>query len=208
MPRESIPRESTPKSGRNPLWLRFLLLEKPGILVASPQMIDPFFSRTVILMCEHNDEGSMGLVVNRPLGIPLESVLEQLHLPRPKPVTDPVLWGGPVMGESGFLLVRDALMPPDEGSIPINERVFVTSSRDTLERAVAGEVASPYFLCLGYAGWGPGQLDIEIQRGTWICLELDESLIFDLPHPEKYDRCLATLGVEVGQIWMRNPVEE
>lgn len=178
------------------------------MLVASPQMVDPFFGRAVILLCEYGAEGAMGLVINRPLGVTLESVLLQLEIPYQAPMSDPVLWGGPVMPETGFLICRDSVDLPKETLLTVTDDLFVSSSKLLLERAAQGRLEKPYYLCLGYAGWGPGQLDTEIQRGTWIWLELDDEALFTTAVEKRWDRCIATLGVSTEQIFMSKPVDE
>jgi len=181
---------------------------KSGLLVASPQMIDPFFGRAVILLCEHGLDGTMGLVLNRPLDIVLDTVLEQLAVPRPAPLQAPVLWGGPVMPEAGFLLYRATRPFDSETILQVTPRIFVSTSRTVLERAAQGALEDSFYLCLGYAGWGPGQLDVEIRRGTWIVLDGDEDTIFSTPLEARWDRAIGSLGISKDQIWMNNPVEE
>lgn len=181
---------------------------KSGLLVASPQMVDPFFGRAVILLCEHGVDGTMGLVVNRPIGIQLETVLDQLGVKRPESMPDPVLWGGPVMPEAGFLVCRGDASAYAEAMLEVTDRIFVSSSRTMLEQAAQGALDQPFYLCLGYAGWGPGQLDAEIQRGTWIVLDLDEDIVFSTALEDRWEKSIESLGISADQIWMNNPVEE
>lgn len=184
------------------------MLETPVLLVASPQLLDPFFGRSVILVWTHSREGTMGLVVNRPLGIVVDAVLEQLRIPRPAPINEPVLWGGPVMPETGFLICRGQIEGEEDIAFKVTENTYVSSSRPLLEKAARGELAKPFFLCLGYAGWGPRQLDDEIERGSWIVLDLDETILFSAPMEDRWDQCIRTLGVDSQQIWMSNPIDE
>lgn len=179
-----------------------------GMLVASPQMIDPFFGRAVIMMCEHSSSGSMGLIINRPLSVTFDSVLDQLKVAHDQTLSGQVLWGGPVMPEAGFMISRGPIADPPPEVMRINENILVSSSKVMLEKAAAGDVPPPYYLCLGYAGWGAGQLDSEIQRGTWIVLDLDEEVIFSTPLDDRWDTALASLGIGTHQIWMNNPVDE
>jgi len=185
------------------------VLKTPALLVASPQMVDPFFSRTVILLWTHTEEGTMGVVINRPLGLLVDAVLDQLDIERPTPVLEPVLWGGPVMPETGFLVCRGDV-DDDERVLAfhVERDIWVSSSRSLLEKVARGDIAAPFYLCLGYAGWGPRQLDGEIERGSWIVLDFDEQILFQSPLQDRWDECIRSLGIGADQIWMNNPIDE
>ena len=163
-----------------------------GLLVASPQLRDPHFSRTVVLLIQHDAEGALGLIVNRPSSIRLSEVLE--HLPMDD--DPPAMWGGPVERARGFVVFR--------GEAPegwqVSDDVAVTGSRERLQELARG--ADPFFLCLGYAGWGPGQLDAEFASGSWIHVDLSPEILFESPAEERYDRSLAQLGLSADRVWM------
>lgn len=181
---------------------------KYGILVASPQLADPFFARTVILLVEHDEEGSLGFVINRPTSMMLENVLSQLDIPHEEPFGDPVLWGGPVKPQAGFLIFRGTGLKGDESAMSLPGGLMVSSSAVALELAVNGKIERPFVMCLGYAGWGEHQLDDEIRRGSWIVLDLDHSLIFEAPLKDRWDLAIAQLGLQTHEIWMNVAVDE
>lgn len=181
---------------------------KYGLLVASPQLPDPNFARTVILLVENDAEGSLGFVINRPTDLTLETVLDQLAIPHDEPFGDPVMWGGPVRPNAGFLLFKGEHQPGDESAIVLPGGLMVSSSSVALEMAVTGRIARPFMMCVGYAGWGEGQLDDEIRRGSWIVLDLDETLVFQTPLRERWDQAIGKLGIETHEIWMNVAVDE
>ena len=178
----------------------------PGLLVASPQMNDPFFSKTVVLLCRHEEGGAMGIVINRTTDLKLETVLEDLTLNIPYTGENEVMWGGPVEPSRGTLVFRSGLADHTEEAIDISKEIRVSGSLDVL-RKLADRGEDDWGLYLGYAGWGPGQLDREIQDGSWIVLPLDAGTVFQMPMDERYDRCLASLGVDSSMIFMM-PIDE
>ena len=176
---------------------------RTGLLVASPQMRDPFFERTVVLLCQHDQDGAIGLVINRSGPITLATVVEQLN-ENATPVNDqPTWWGGPVGPGTGFVIWRGRIKP-DEGW-NLGEELAVSPSEEHLNRLI--REGSNFNLCLGYAGWGPGQLENEIETGSWIYVDLDEDLLFETPLEERYDKALGFLGAAAGSIWMQ-PIDE
>lgn len=177
---------------------------QPFLLIASPQMKDPFFQRTVVLVWQHDEDGAFGVVVNRPLDHDLPEVLAM------DPPTDlavyageKVGWGGPVDTGSGTV-ITSAGLDPEEGWI-LPDGVAVTRSQDTLLRLLSER--APILLCLGYAGWEGGQLDREIAEGGWLWTDVSRHLVFEVPPHERYDRALATLGLTAGTVWMQ-PIDE
>ena len=178
----------------------------PGLLVASPQMNDPFFAKTVVLLCRHEEEGAMGIVINRATDMQLKTVLKDLALDIPRAGDRGVLWGGPVEPSRGTLVFRSGLADKTTEALDIDSSIRVSGSIDvllTLARRGEGDWA----LFLGYAGWGPGQLDQEIHEGSWIVLPLDAQAVFELPLEERYDHCLGSLGVDASMLFM-TPINE
>jgi putative transcriptional regulator len=173
---------------------------QPCLLIASPQMNDPFFENAVVLLWHHDEDGAIGIVLNRPLEHPVSEVLEG------PPVEDypgaTVCWGGPVERGSGTAVVRGEVTQ-DEGWA-LTENLGVTRSEDRLRRAI--EARTELLLCLGYAGWGAGQLEQEIQDGSWLYTDVSEDLIFDTSSGDLYDRALQTLGLTPSTILMQ-PIE-
>ena len=170
------------------------------LLVAMPTMRDPRFTRTVIFMCAHNAEGAMGLVVNRLVGsLTFPDLLAQLGIPRgPEGRDIRVHFGGPVETSRGFVLhSADKL---EEGSLLVDDEVALTSTTDILRSIVSGEGPTRSILALGYAGWGPGQLDAELQANSWLHVSADKDLIFDDDLESKWTRAIAKIGVDLGML--------
>lgn len=174
---------------------------EPGFLVASPQMRDSNFSRTVVLLVQHSPDGALGLVINRELQHSLTDVVAHLKLGVTPKINRAVLWGGPVERGAGFVVFQG---PSTEGwTVPGG--IGISSSRERLSALLSS--GQDFLLCLGYAGWGPGQLDREFETGSWVYVDPDPALVFGCPTAERYDRALQSLGVTAGNLWM-NPVDE
>ncbi|HJU84259.1 MAG TPA: YqgE/AlgH family protein [Holophagaceae bacterium] len=138
--------------------------EAPCLLVANPTLLDPNFLHTVVLVVEHDDEGALGVILNRPLPLTLSQVCEEGDLPYAGPKESTAWRGGPVDPQRGILLVQGGL-PEDEDTV-LDFTHFVSHRKDLLEDLLA-DPAARYRLYLGYAGWGPGQLDAELEEGSW-----------------------------------------
>ena len=167
------------------------------LLIAMPHMQDPRFERSVIYVCVHNPEGAMGLVVNRLADeLTFPDLLEQLGIETEQDRSDlPIHIGGPVESGRGFVLHTSDYK---QGStIRVDERVNLTATVDILKDIAAGRGPRQALLALGYAGWGAGQLDGEIQQNTWLSVPADEALIFDTDLDHKWERSIAKLGVDV-----------
>jgi putative transcriptional regulator len=165
------------------------------LLVAMPGMSDRRFTRTVIYMCAHSAEGAMGLVVNRALEqISLAELLQQLEIDATA-VDDrvPVNFGGPVETGRGFVLHSPDYMR--EGTLVVTSSVSLTATIDILKAIASGSGPRRHLLALGYAGWGPGQLDSEILANGWLHVDADEDLVFGLELDQKWDRAMAKLGI-------------
>jgi len=170
------------------------------VLIAMPGIDDPRFERAVILMCAHGPDHGMGLALNRPVeGLTLPDLLRRLGV-QPNYVMEesPVLFGGPVDRERGFVVHTDDYHCA-RSSLPIGEGLAWTATREVLE-AMADVSRHPRqaVLALGYAGWGAGQLEAEIRNNVWLTVEADEALIFGGHHGAKWAQALAKLGVDAG----------
>lgn len=170
------------------------------LLIAMPQMPDPRFEKTVIYICVHNAEGAMGLVVNRLFdGISFTSLLHQLDIDVTSPARElRVHFGGPVESGRGFVLHS-----PDysqEGSMPVSDQVVLTATVDILRAVAEGQGPERAILALGYAGWGPGQLDQEMQQNGWLHAPADSAILFDADLEGKWERALATLGINLSML--------
>ena len=164
-------------------------------LVAMPGMSDPRFARSLIYLCEHSDQGAMGIVINKPTDMTLASLFERIELANPdvELAGQPVLFGGLVQLDRAFVLHKPA--KPWQATMKITDDIALTSSKDILE-SVGGETAPQSMLvALGYAGWVPGQLDSEILKNDWLSVPADDEILFDLPYEERLPAALAKLGI-------------
>jgi putative transcriptional regulator len=181
---------------------------RANLLVAAPSLVDPNFARTVVLLCDYNEEGALGIVVNRRTDVPIEDVLRQMEVPDGA-IVGPVLWGGPVQPGAVFLTFPgDA--PQEGGAAPVfhlGTGVHVSPAREIIETVAADASRGGAFITLGYAGWAPGQLDGEIKSGSWLVLDVDPDLVFRVPVERRYDFAIESLGVAPSLLWM-SPVDE
>lgn len=169
------------------------------MLIAMPGMRDPRFEHSVILVCAHSDEGAMGLVVNRPLpDVDFSDLLEQLGIDASEAAMDiPVRFGGPVEPGRGFVLHRvTETAPLDENRMRIDDDLAMTTTRDILEDYARGTGPQPAVLALGYAGWGPGQLDNEILENGWLTSERLDEVIFGADNSGKWRAALKGMGID------------
>ena len=166
------------------------------LLIAMPAMADPRFQQSVIYMCAHTVEGAMGLVLNRPIVRPtFDDLLKQLQVAPVPPVRQIKLCaGGPVENARGFVLHTSDWT--GEGSLKVDESMALTASLDVLKVIAEGGGPRECVLALGYAGWGPGQLDLEFQQNAWLSVPADETLLFDSDHDTKWRRALAKLRID------------
>ena len=169
-------------------------------LIAMPGVADDAFAGSVIYMCEHNDKGALGLVINKPISLTLGNLFEkvELSLDDPELAERPVFYGGPVQTERGFVLHE----PLDEAGGHYNATLVVpgglemTTSRDVLEALSNGAGPRRVLVTLGYSGWAAGQLEEELGRNGWLTVTATPEIIFDTPIEERYERALGLLGVD------------
>jgi putative transcriptional regulator len=170
-------------------------------------MRDHWFERTLILLCQHNEEGALGIVINREGPVTITEVLERLReehdLADTNEDAERILWGGPV-GEGAGFIVWNGRVDDAEGW-NVGSQVAVSPSVERLATLLKDEQG--FALCLGYAGWGPGQLDEEIERGSWLAVDVDPAIIFSTPLDQRYDRALGLLGLTANTVWM-TPINE
>jgi putative transcriptional regulator len=166
------------------------------LLIAMPVMADPRFAQSVIYVCAHTPEGAMGLVVNRPLAKPsFDDLLRQLEIePLPPARRIRLCVGGPVDNARGFVLHTTDWT--GEGSLKVNDALALTASLDVLKALAEGGGPREGILALGYAGWGPGQLEDEIHQNAWLSLPAQEHLVFGAEHETKWRRALATMKID------------
>jgi putative transcriptional regulator len=170
------------------------------LLVAMPGMDDPRFARAVVLLCQHNEDGAMGLLVNRLSDYRLSEILAQMQISdvRPDFPDRPVLAGGPVQTDRGFVLHGGTV--DWDSTLRINETLAVSTSRDVLEMIAAGKGPAQFLLTLGFSGWGPGQLESELADNAWLTVPADDELLFDVPLDLRWQTANARLGVDPGQL--------
>ena len=165
----------------------------PGLLIATPRILDENFDHTVIFMIEHGPVGALGVVINRPSDIKVSVLLERIGVAYRGELKAPVLLGGPVQRENILVLHREGNEPGD--SRAVGRSVFVGASQAALGRLFANPGAQA--LCFaGYAGWGPGQLESELSRGDWIPAPMDEGLIFSANRESLWERVLRSIGID------------
>jgi putative transcriptional regulator len=168
------------------------------LLIAMPGIGDPRFDRTVILVCQHSDEGAMGLVVNRTMpNITYLELLEQLGLPAHESVSDrPVYAGGPMESGRGFVVHSEDHTLVDS-TRKIADGLALTANIDILQNMAGGGGPARALICLGYAGWSPGQLDQELSNNVWLSVLATPTLVFATPNDQKWAKALAALGIDV-----------
>ncbi len=171
------------------------------VLIAMPTLADPNFWRTVVLLAVHDPkEGAFGLVINRPLEVPMAQVLRELgHDPAHPELLPSVMSGGPVEPTHGFVLFESDA-PPAEEEISIQPGLTLSGSTETLFRLARRETPGGFILFLGYSGWAPGQLEREIEENSWLVAPLDPALLFHVPADDRWEQALRSIGVDPGTL--------
>ncbi len=175
-------------------------------LIAMPSMVDPNFARSVIYLFEHTERGAMGLVVNRPTEVDLESLFDkiELKLEIAPLLTQPVYFGGPVQIERGFVLHEPVSVGSYSSSLAVPGGLTMTTSKDVLEAVATGNGPEKFLITLGYAGWSAGQLEDEIALNGWMNVPLSQDqmseIIFDTPSVQRYERTMSHLGFDPSRL--------
>ena len=165
------------------------LLAMPNLLMAGD-----YFRDTITYVCDHNKKGAMGIVVNRPLKLTVADVLQQLELPNTADVEAVVLEGGPVQRNAAIILHSDDFRV--EKSVAVGDGLSLTAEVDMLAAIGRGEGPSRFVVALGYAGWGSGQLEGELEANTWLTCRGSKALIFDVPFEERLDTAAKAVGID------------
>jgi putative transcriptional regulator len=170
------------------------------LLIAMPQMMDPRFQRTVIYMCAHSADGAMGLVINKPMeSLSFPDLLQQLEIePQGMGAPMPIYFGGPVETGRGFVLHSADYV--EDATLVIGGNVALTANIDIVRAIATGKGPNRKLLALGYAGWGPGQLDQEIQANGWLSVPSDDNIVFGADNPAKWSAALGKLGVDIEKL--------
>jgi putative transcriptional regulator len=169
-------------------------------LIAMPTLADPNFSRTVTFLCEHSDQGALGIVINRSLDITLGEIFEQMEIETGQAlhVDAPVYQGGPVQNDHGFVLHKP--LGNWQSTLPVTETVGLTTSQDILQAIAEDRGPDDWLVALGYAGWGPGQLERELSENAWLNGPADTNVVFRLPEAERWQAAAQKLGVDLSTL--------
>lgn len=177
-------------------------------LIAMPGLSDAVFAKSVVYVCEHNERGALGLVINKPASLSLADLFDKVSLPllRRDLVDNPVYQGGPIQVERGFVLHQPVVVSCDSpasslyaSTLSIPGGLDMTTSKDVLEALSVGSGPTKVLVSLGYSAWGQGQLESELGDNAWLTVGADPGVIFDTPIHDRYDKALALLGLEA---WM------
>ncbi len=165
-----------------------------------PGMPDPNFSTTVTLICEHNDDGALGIIINRPLNLKLSGLFEQLSVDDADPLaaSNPVMSGGPVGTERGFVL-HDR-QHSFENTVTVSDDIQLTLSRDVIDAMALGTGPDRSLVAIGYAGWESGQLEEEMLSNSWLNVTATPELVFDTPFEKRWDSAARLLGIDIASI--------
>jgi len=169
-------------------------------LIAMPAMADPNFAHTLTYVCEHNKDGALGIVVNRPIDMKLSALFEQINVPLADRALRETLvhFGGPVQLDRGFVLHRP--LGNWQSTLAIGDDMGLTTSKDVLEAVGRGDGPSDVFVSLGYAGWEAGQLESELAQNAWLTVEADAGVLFDIPPERRLPAAMQLLGIDLAQL--------
>jgi putative transcriptional regulator len=170
------------------------------VLIAMPGMVDGNFAGSVTLLCQHNDDGAIGITINRLSNFSLGEILAQMHID----CTDDsirqmqVLEGGPVAPDRGFVI--HSPRRGYESSMTVGPDIMVTTSHDVLTAVAEGNGPEKYIVALGYAGWAGGQLESELRQNDWLTVMADSDIVFDMPLPKRFEEALGRLGINIDRL--------
>jgi len=169
-------------------------------LIAMPAMADPNFAHTLTFVCEHNQDGALGIVVNRPIDMTLSALFDQIDVPlSDEGLRDaPVHFGGPVQVDRGFVLHRP--LGNWQSTLAIGDDLGLTTSKDVLEAVGRGDGPKDVLVSLGYAGWSAGQLEQELAQNAWLTVEADARLLFDTPSEKRLSAAVKLLGIDFSRL--------
>lgn len=165
-------------------------------LIAMPAMDDPFFSKSLIYIAEHNEQGALGIIVNRPIDMNLATLFDKINVPfaSSKLANLPVFFGGPVQTDRGFVLHRP--LGEWQSTLAVNQDVGLTTSRDVLQAVASDDPSCEMIVSLGYSGWGAGQLEQELAQNAWLTVPASQHVLFDLPYEERLPSAMEILGID------------
>jgi putative transcriptional regulator len=168
-------------------------------LIAMPSMSDPIFGGTVVYICEHNEKGVLGVVINKATDMTMDVLFDRIDLKvaeglRASVGSEPIMFGGPVQDDRGFVLHSPS--GRYSSSLPVTDDVAFTTSIDVLEAVANGSGPQRMLVSIGYAGWSPGQLEEELAKNGWLTVGADARVLFDLPIEERYNAAIKLLGID------------
>ncbi len=171
-----------------------------NFLIAMPAMADPYFAKSLTYICEHNEHGALGVVINRPIDMTLQTLFDQVDiaLENPEVANLPLYFGGPVQTDRGFVLHQP--VGAWSSTLAVGDDIGLTTSKDILEAVGRGEGPARLLVTLGYAGWAPGQLEHELAQNAWLNVAASASVIFDLPWEERLVTAMTMLGVDLASL--------
>ncbi|MBD1580898.1 YqgE/AlgH family protein [Pseudoalteromonas sp. S16_S37] len=170
-------------------------------LIAMPSLQDPFFKHTVTYICEHNEDGAMGLVVNHPIDVTVGELLDKIEIDNDKSASaaaEQVFAGGPVHTDRGFVLHTPK--PGYSSSQELSSDIMITTSKDVLASLTSSARPESFLITLGYAGWERGQLERELLENSWLVIEADPAIIFNTPPEQRWEKAVQMLGIDATQL--------
>ena len=169
-------------------------------LIAMPAMADSFFSKTLTYICEHSEQGALGLVVNRPIDLTLKELFDQLSITSDDQAlgSHPIMFGGPIQLDRGFVLHRP--VGEWQSTMVVNQGMGLTTSLDILEAIANGGSPKPLLVALGYSGWAPGQIEHELSQNAWLTVPASSDIIFELPSEERLTAAMQLLGIDFSSL--------
>jgi putative transcriptional regulator len=169
-------------------------------LIAMPAMADPIFAKSLVFICDHNDQGAMGVIVNRPLGMNMQTLFQQvdIDLQRSDVAEQEIFFGGPVQTDRGFVLHQP--LGNWQSTLAVEDDLGLTTSKDVLLAVGRGDGPDRMFVSLGYAGWEAGQLEGELAQNAWLTVAADIEVVFALPPEQRYEAALGLLGIDMAML--------
>lgn len=171
---------------------------KNHLLLAMPLLTDSVFKNSVCYICEHDEKGAMGLIINKPMGIELNDILSELEITPDEQQHHNIMQGGPVSPEQGFVLYRGDHQ--DVQNMIVNGSIRLTTSKDILSNMAHGTGPDDAIICLGYAGWEAGQLEEEIANNSWLTIPADEELLFSTDSDKLAEKAASKLGIHLSSL--------
>jgi putative transcriptional regulator len=170
---------------------------KNHFLIAMPNLNDTYFEKTVTFICEHNEEGAMGILINVPLGIKQSELFEHLEIDyNPHDESCTVFEGGPVEQSHGFVLHGTTSEQKWRSSLNLGGGISITTSEDILESIGQNKLDEAHFIALGYAGWDEGQIEQELAENSWLAVKAEPAIMFNTPVEKRWDAAMRLLGID------------